>query len=265
MAGWAFDTLGLARLELTCGPDNEASQSVAVRCGFVREGVLRSHTPFKGGRRDTVMFSLLPDELRCVSDREDATGDGRRQRPARMSSSLIAPTLTSQSITLRPWRPADAEALEPACGDQDICRFTTVTHHYTREEAEAWIARQQQHLVDGTAIVLAIIPTGSEIPVGMVGLFGLNRGTNCARFGYWLIRSFRGQGLASAATRMLARWAFQELGLAALLFDVEPDNRGSQRVAEALGAQPLGEIQWPHAGENVTLLRYSLSGRPRWI
>ncbi len=60
MARWAFDDLGIARLELTCAPDNDASQRVAGRCGFVREGVLRSHMAFKGGRRDTVMFSLLP-------------------------------------------------------------------------------------------------------------------------------------------------------------------------------------------------------------
>lgn len=64
MARWAFEGLRVARLELTCGPDNERSQRVADRCGFVREGVLRSHIPFKGGRRDTVMFSLLPVELR---------------------------------------------------------------------------------------------------------------------------------------------------------------------------------------------------------
>jgi RimJ/RimL family protein N-acetyltransferase len=64
LAGWAFTDLDVARLELTCAPDNEASQRVAVRCGFVREGVLRSHLPFKGGRRDTVVFSLLPGELR---------------------------------------------------------------------------------------------------------------------------------------------------------------------------------------------------------
>ena len=63
IARWAFEELGLARLELTCGPDNEASQRVALRCGFVREGVLRSHMPFKGARRDTVVFSLLPEEL----------------------------------------------------------------------------------------------------------------------------------------------------------------------------------------------------------
>jgi RimJ/RimL family protein N-acetyltransferase len=64
LAGWAFGTLGLARLELTCAPENTASQAVAERCGFTREGVLRSHMAFKGARRDTVLYALLPGELR---------------------------------------------------------------------------------------------------------------------------------------------------------------------------------------------------------
>ena len=64
LARWAFGELGLARLELTCGPDNEASQHVAERCGFSREGLLRSHVPFKGARRDSVIYGLLPGELR---------------------------------------------------------------------------------------------------------------------------------------------------------------------------------------------------------
>jgi RimJ/RimL family protein N-acetyltransferase len=64
LARWAFAELGLARLELTCGPGNEASQHVAERCGFSREGLLRSHVPFKRGRRDSVIYSLLPGELR---------------------------------------------------------------------------------------------------------------------------------------------------------------------------------------------------------
>ena len=64
IARWALDDVGVARFELTCGPDNRASQRVAERCGFTREGVLRSYMPFKSGRRDTVVFSLLPGELR---------------------------------------------------------------------------------------------------------------------------------------------------------------------------------------------------------
>lgn len=63
LARWAFDHLCIVRLELTCAPDNMASRRVAERCRFTQEGVLRSHLPFKDGRRDTMMFSLLPDEL----------------------------------------------------------------------------------------------------------------------------------------------------------------------------------------------------------
>jgi RimJ/RimL family protein N-acetyltransferase len=64
LSAWALGQLAVERLTLTCAPDNAASQRVALRCGFVREGVLRSHLPFQGARRDTMIFSLLPGELR---------------------------------------------------------------------------------------------------------------------------------------------------------------------------------------------------------
>jgi RimJ/RimL family protein N-acetyltransferase len=64
-ARWALDDLELGRLELLTDPDNVASQRVAEKVGFRREGVLRSHLPHRDGRRrDSVMFSLLPGELR---------------------------------------------------------------------------------------------------------------------------------------------------------------------------------------------------------
>ncbi|WP_277209234.1 GNAT family N-acetyltransferase [Isoptericola croceus] len=63
VAGWAFSDLELSRLELTCGPDNVASQRVAERCGFRREGLLRSHLSFQGRRRDSLVYGLLPGEL----------------------------------------------------------------------------------------------------------------------------------------------------------------------------------------------------------
>lgn len=61
---WALTELGLARLQLTCDPGNEASQRVAERCGFVREGLLRANYAWKDGRRDTLVYSVLPGELR---------------------------------------------------------------------------------------------------------------------------------------------------------------------------------------------------------
>lgn len=63
LAAWAVTEGGVLRLELTTHPENVASQRVAEKAGFVREGVLRSHMNFQDGRRDSVMFSLVPSDL----------------------------------------------------------------------------------------------------------------------------------------------------------------------------------------------------------
>jgi RimJ/RimL family protein N-acetyltransferase len=64
LSRWAIEELGLGRVELVTDPDNIASQRVAEKAGFTREGVLRSMLLNRdGSRRDGVMFSLLPGEL----------------------------------------------------------------------------------------------------------------------------------------------------------------------------------------------------------
>ena len=62
---YGFDELELARLELFADPENLASHRVAAKVGFQREGLLRSHLQHPDGHRlDSVLFSLLPGELR---------------------------------------------------------------------------------------------------------------------------------------------------------------------------------------------------------
>ena len=63
LAGWALEQ-DFGRVELITDPDNVASQRVAEKVGFRREGVMRSHTLHRDGRRrDAVLFSVLPGEL----------------------------------------------------------------------------------------------------------------------------------------------------------------------------------------------------------
>ena len=65
LSRYALDELRMQRVELITDPDNVASQRVAEKVGFQREGVLRAHLLHPDGRvRDSVMFSLLPGELR---------------------------------------------------------------------------------------------------------------------------------------------------------------------------------------------------------
>jgi RimJ/RimL family protein N-acetyltransferase len=63
LAEWALTSLGLERLELLAHPENEASQRLAERAGFTREGTLRRYRRRHGVREDLVMFSLLAEDL----------------------------------------------------------------------------------------------------------------------------------------------------------------------------------------------------------
>ena len=60
---WAIEERALLRVALHVDHDNAASQRVAERAGFVREGTLRSYEERKGLRRDLVVFSLVPGDV----------------------------------------------------------------------------------------------------------------------------------------------------------------------------------------------------------
>jgi RimJ/RimL family protein N-acetyltransferase len=60
---WAVRDVGIARVQLTTHVDNPASQRVAERAGFRREGVLRAWEEIRGERVDLMMFSLVGADL----------------------------------------------------------------------------------------------------------------------------------------------------------------------------------------------------------
>jgi len=59
---FAFDTLGLQRLELRCAASNERSAALARRLGFVEEGMLRRGHWRETGVEDLVVMGLLKEE-----------------------------------------------------------------------------------------------------------------------------------------------------------------------------------------------------------
>jgi RimJ/RimL family protein N-acetyltransferase len=62
LCAWGFDELDLPRMQLGTFPGNVASERVAEKSGFVREGVLRSWLEQRGERRDVTMWSRLPGD-----------------------------------------------------------------------------------------------------------------------------------------------------------------------------------------------------------
>ena len=58
-----FETLGFTRLEIVVAVQNRASQRVAEKVGAVREGVHRNRHVVRDKIYDSVMFSLIPQDL----------------------------------------------------------------------------------------------------------------------------------------------------------------------------------------------------------
>ena len=56
-SAWALGPGGVARLQLWTEPENRASQGVAERSGYRREGVLRKYDEIGGRRVDSVNAS----------------------------------------------------------------------------------------------------------------------------------------------------------------------------------------------------------------
>ena len=61
---WAFERWQLERIEMTTLPDNEASQALARKIGFTREGLLRKRNFERGKYVDIVMLGVLRGELK---------------------------------------------------------------------------------------------------------------------------------------------------------------------------------------------------------
>jgi RimJ/RimL family protein N-acetyltransferase len=71
---WAFAEHEVRRVQLVTLLDNVASQRVAQRCGFTREGVLRAWEPVKDRQPDVVMWSRLPGDAAPVGGLSSSPG-----------------------------------------------------------------------------------------------------------------------------------------------------------------------------------------------
>ncbi|KUM04850.1 GNAT family N-acetyltransferase [Chromobacterium subtsugae] len=61
LLAWGHGHLGLARIQATVLPENARSIQVLERCGFQREGLLRSYRKVRGPSRDFWMYSHIAE------------------------------------------------------------------------------------------------------------------------------------------------------------------------------------------------------------
>jgi RimJ/RimL family protein N-acetyltransferase len=64
LSGWAFDDVGVHRVELHVDPGNAGSRRVAERAGFHAEGTVRQRFLHRGQPSDVVLYALLAADPR---------------------------------------------------------------------------------------------------------------------------------------------------------------------------------------------------------
>lgn len=62
LTDWAFEALGLGRVQVFVAPENVPALRLAESAGYRREGVLRSYWEIDGVRVDAVVLSRLPGD-----------------------------------------------------------------------------------------------------------------------------------------------------------------------------------------------------------
>ena len=143
------------------------------------------------------------------------------------------PTLMGSQVLLRPWGPADANAVFAACQDVDIQRWIPVPSPYAHTDAVDYVTEAAPKAWEQGGAVFAVVQGVTGAVAGSIGAHGMSDGV--VSVGYWTVPSARGRGITKDALRTLASWFVADGGAARVELVVEPLNIGSIRVAEAAG------------------------------
>lgn len=150
-----------------------------------------------------------------------------------------------EDVAIRAHAAGDAPALYEAAREStsDVFPWLPWCHpQYTLEEAEGWTATRPRLFSEAVEYNFVIVDAAQRF-LGGCGLNQINRDHRFANLGYWVRSSAAGQGIAPAAVRRLAAFAFGSTDLIRLEIVCAVDNVRSQRAAEKSGAIREGTLR----------------------
>ena len=148
--------------------------------------------------------------------------------------------LTDGQLVVRFYRDGDAPRLFEAVRESipEVSRWLGWCHeNYSIEESRDFVQSRGIKSQGDEWYSFAVFDQDKpERFLGGVGLNFINRVHQFGNLGYWVRTSAAGKGIASRASRLVARFGFEELGLHRIEILAAVPNIASQRVAEKIGA-----------------------------
>jgi len=141
---------------------------------------------------------------------------------------------------------SDAEPMYQAIRESipEISPWLPFAHaDYSISETKDFLKGRPEGWKKDTDYVFGIIDSRDGSLIGGCGFNGIDKENGRANLGYWIRTSRTGQGAATAATLLLAKWGFMVVKLCRIEILVATGNKRSQRVAEKVGAQREGVLR----------------------
>jgi RimJ/RimL family protein N-acetyltransferase len=149
--------------------------------------------------------------------------------------------LIDGDLLLRPFHLSDASQLYEAVREslKELEPWMSwASDRYTEMSAREYISIARARWEEHTFYAFAI--TCAEEILGACTLSSLHPIYRFCNLGYWVRTSYRGRGIAGRAAMLVARFAFERLGLIRLEIVIGVGNHASLRVAEKIGAHAEG-------------------------
>ena len=143
---------------------------------------------------------------------------------------------------------ADFDALT---ADPDVTRFTRVPANRPGDFAATWVDAYVRGWKDGARAGFAIVDEADGTFLGMAALVQVHLDLAEGELGYIVAPAARRRGVAGRAIRLLADWAFTDVGLARLEAWIDLANATSKRVAERAGFTFEGVRRSVHVKEEL--------------
>lgn len=156
---------------------------------------------------------------------------------------LTPPTLQTARLRLRPFAPADAEAIYQLQSNPRVLRYWDSPPWTDRSRADRFLATCKQMEEEGTGTRLALEGAPARDFLGWCCLVGWNPDFRSASLGYCLQERAWGQGFAVEASAALLDWGFAALDLNRVQAETDTRNLASARVLEKLGFQREGTLR----------------------
>lgn len=171
----------------------------------------------------------------------------------------ISPSLRSvvelrgNRVLLTPVLPEDTERVYDACQDAQFARWLPWARgDYTWEMATDFVSCVAPQSWENGIPIWAIRPLDKRgNPGELAGVIDVRpHGEGATKeVGFWMHRDAQHKGLMTEANRLVARAAFEEMGVTRLVHLAEVGNNSSRRIARNLGFIPEGIRRIPVANE----------------